>query len=337
MQAANSKEQPEEPVALRASLIEMDHNTENSEKEMPRSKFGNIEWADDHSKGCASETSIGVSETEVTIDFNDSREIDIAEPSDDVTEEGSHLWHMLAKCMHLTISLLFFSVFVIGAASQSDGTEDTPFIVFFSLNAAVPIVFIIYYLCSFKVTGLHVLAMITAFWSIIYIVIAAMSLQQEKTDRFHEEGATQMQENAVIVMASIGFFSSMYHSVMADKFITQEQQAEKREREEGDERKTTERMKRRNSFGELGSMRPRRLSNDFSSNDFSTGEDMSPLKSRSRRSPTLRRRKSNDGDKEYTYSERRSRRQLMQESRQRSSRVRSSPYSRHRRRGSCNF
>ena len=190
MQAANSKEQPEEPVALRASLIEMDHNTENSEKEMPRSKFGNIEWADDHSKGCASETSIGVSETEVTIDFNDSREIDIAEPSDDVTEEGGHIWHMLAKCMHLTISLLFFSVFVIGAASQSDGTEDTPFIVFFSLNAAVPIVFIIYYLCSFKVTGLHVLAMITAFWSIIYIVIAAMSLQQEKTDRFHEEGAT---------------------------------------------------------------------------------------------------------------------------------------------------
>jgi uncharacterized membrane protein len=65
---------------------------------------------------------------------------------------------------------------------------------------------------------LHILAMVTGVWSIIYLIIAALKIND--TDQWKDH--LTMPQNSIIVMASIGFFSSMYHSIMAEHCINKD-------------------------------------------------------------------------------------------------------------------
>ena len=137
-------------------------------------------------------------------------------------------------------SSLLLILFLLAAAARSQGVDSVPWVLFYALNAAVPAIFLIYWSCCFPVMVLHVIAMFTAVWSIVFLLMAATQVQEESDPKgesidspfqIHDDvneltgeiTSYAMQQNSMIAMASMGFLSSMYHSVMAERFIIKEE------------------------------------------------------------------------------------------------------------------
>ena len=122
-------------------------------------------------------------------------------------------------------STVLFAVFVLFAVVTSEDNVGVSWVLFFSLNAAMPFIFLIYWACCFPIFVIHVLAMVNGAWSIVYLLMAAMQGQDTGTtmkDMSVPDTSTSgvlMGQNSIIAMASIGFFSSMYHSLMAEHFL----------------------------------------------------------------------------------------------------------------------
>ena len=139
-------------------------------------------------------------------------------------------WGLVRSFTLGMFSAILFSVFVLAAANTSDEGGDVSWVFFYSLNAAVPAIFLVYFAYWFPVKVIHLLAMINAVWSIVYLILAALKVG-EKKETFQGASVTAMQvqdrattgvlmqQNAIIVMSSIGFFSSMYHSIMVEHCV----------------------------------------------------------------------------------------------------------------------
>lgn len=128
-------------------------------------------------------------------------------------------------------STLLLTLFLLAAVAQSD--KGISWVLFYILNAAVPAIFLIHWVCCFPAMALHVLAMINAVWSIIFLVTAALKIRDTGTSSaddihniFKVVRRTENSQNFIIAMASIGFFSSMYHSLMAEHCIDSKKKKE---------------------------------------------------------------------------------------------------------------
>ncbi len=132
-------------------------------------------------------------------------------------------WLLLQSIGLAMFSTLLLILFVLAAITQRD--KGTSFVLFYCLNAAVPTLFMVYWACWFPIMALHVLAIINGAWSIVYLVIAALEVQEtESIEQTGLEDAfkvvhTGISQNSIIAMASLGFISSMYHSIMAERCI----------------------------------------------------------------------------------------------------------------------
>jgi hypothetical protein len=70
--------------------------------------------------------------------------------------------------------------------------------------------------------AIHILAMVTSSWSIIYILIAALRVQNGPEGGAGDETGEisyTIRQDPVIAISSIGLFSSMYHSIMAERCV----------------------------------------------------------------------------------------------------------------------
>lgn len=138
--------------------------------------------------------------------------------------DSSHIELIRTVALSL-FSTVLFAVFVLFAAVTSKDNFGVSWVLFFSFNAAMPVIFLIYWVSCFPIFAIHILAMINGMWSIIYLMSAATKGQDEGTtmkDMSIQDTTTSavlMQQNSIITMASIGFFSSMYHSLLAELFL----------------------------------------------------------------------------------------------------------------------
>ncbi len=143
----------------------------------------------------------------------------------DADEEDTPHIELIRTVALSLFSTVLFAVFVLFAAVTSKDNFGASWVLFFSFNAAMPVIFLIYWVSCFPIFAIHILAMINGMWSIIYLMSAATKGQDEGTtlkDMNIQDTTTSavlMQQNNIITMASIGFFSSMYHSLLAERFL----------------------------------------------------------------------------------------------------------------------
>lgn len=135
------------------------------------------------------------------------------------------------------ISLVFCGFFVYCAVVQDNHhIDDVEWTIYYSFNALVPAVFLVYYTCLFPVMVLHLLSFLTAVWSIVYIVFALAFLPSggatEGTG--NNDNQTLLEEWIFeLAGASIGLFSSLYHPFMAKCCVSKDDK--KLEEENADE------------------------------------------------------------------------------------------------------
>ena len=120
------------------------------------------------------------------------------------------------------ISLVLCGLFVYSAVVQDNDADGLQWIMYYSFNALVPVVFLIYYYTScFPVMAIHLLSALTAIWSIVYIVIASLKVQDTPsggaTDGTGDNDNQTLQEEYIFELAgaSIGLLSSLYHPIVA--------------------------------------------------------------------------------------------------------------------------
>jgi hypothetical protein len=88
-------------------------------------------------------------------------------------------------------------------------------------GAAIPAVFLVYYMCCFPSIAMYILTAAVAIWSIVYIVISSLKLKDtpkggDTTGTGDNANQTLRQEYAYeLAGASIGLVSSLYHACMA--------------------------------------------------------------------------------------------------------------------------
>lgn len=125
-----------------------------------------------------------------------------------------------AACVVLSVTeLLLCALFVYSAIVQNNDADGIQWIVYYSLNAAIPALFMVYYTCCFPAKAIYFLSKITAIWSIVYIVIAALNVKN--TPAGGDADGTGDNDNVTLRTeyifelsgASIGLFSSLYHAV----------------------------------------------------------------------------------------------------------------------------
>ena len=105
------------------------------------------------------------------------------------------------------VSIIFLALFVYSAIMQTNDIDGVEWIVFYSVNAILPAIFLVYYLFHFPAMALYILSAATAIYSIVYIVITSLRLKTTP-DGGREELAYELGG------ASIALFSSFYHISM---------------------------------------------------------------------------------------------------------------------------
>jgi hypothetical protein len=111
------------------------------------------------------------------------------------------------------ISLAFLGLFVYAATTQDDDVSGLQWIIFYSLNAAVPAIFLVYYTCCFPLMVIPLLSAVTAVWSVVYIVIASLKVKDTAaggaTDGTGDNDNQTLRQEYIYELAgaSIGLFS----------------------------------------------------------------------------------------------------------------------------------
>lgn len=119
------------------------------------------------------------------------------------------------------ISLILIAIFVYSAIVQGNDEGDAiQWIIFYSLNAVVPAIFLMHYICCFPVRVLHLFSVAMVIWSIVLIVIASLKLSDTAAGGGVSGGDNDnatLQEEYIFELAgaSIGLVSSLFHSLMA--------------------------------------------------------------------------------------------------------------------------
>ena len=118
------------------------------------------------------------------------------------------------------ISLALLGLFAYAAYTQNNDIDGIQWIIFYSCNAAVPAIFLVYYVCCFPAKAMYLLSAATAIWSIVYIVLAALKVKDEPaggdTNGTGDNDGQTLREEYIYELAgaSIALFSSLYHACM---------------------------------------------------------------------------------------------------------------------------
>eukprot|EP00535_Pseudo-nitzschia_heimii_P012455 CAMPEP_0197193236 /NCGR_PEP_ID=MMETSP1423-20130617/26753_1 /TAXON_ID=476441 /ORGANISM="Pseudo-nitzschia heimii, Strain UNC1101" /LENGTH=196 /DNA_ID=CAMNT_0042646369 /DNA_START=73 /DNA_END=663 /DNA_ORIENTATION=+ len=136
-------------------------------------------------------------------------------------------------CVFLNlISLAFFGLFVYSAVVQNNDADGLQWIIFYSVNAAIPALFVVQYtFCScIPVKLIYLLSVVTAIWSTVYIVISSLNVSNimggdatnaaanvNATTNVGDDDNQTLLEAAIFenAGAAIGLFSSLYHPLVA--------------------------------------------------------------------------------------------------------------------------
>ena len=120
------------------------------------------------------------------------------------------------------ISLALLALFAFSATVQDNDVDGLVWIVFYACNATVPAAFLVYYTCCFPLLPVYLLSIATATWSIVFIVIAALKVNDTPAggatddDTGDNDNQTLRQELVFeLAGSSLALFSSLYHIVMA--------------------------------------------------------------------------------------------------------------------------
>jgi len=118
-------------------------------------------------------------------------------------------------------SLALLGLFVYAAIMQDNDVDGLQWIIFYALNAAVCLLFLVHYTCCFPVIAIPLLSAVTAIWAVVYIVIASRNVKETPTggaeDGTGDNDNQTLREEYIYELAgaSIGLFSSLYHTLMA--------------------------------------------------------------------------------------------------------------------------
>jgi len=125
-------------------------------------------------------------------------------------------------------SLAFLALFAYSASTQSNDIDGIEWIAFYSLNAAVPAFFLVYYSWCFPIMAIYLLSVLTSIWSIVYIVMAALKVKNtpeggETSGTGDNDGQTLREEYIFeLAGASIALFSSLYHACVSKFCVNKE-------------------------------------------------------------------------------------------------------------------
>ena len=160
----------------------------------------------------------------------------VVDPVDGSTENDenessskSRLSFISGGCVLLTlVSIALFGLFVYAAVVQGNDVDALQWIIFYSFNAALPALFLVYYMCCFPVIAIYILSALVAIWSIVYIVISSLKLKNTSggdVDEAEDTNGQSQREEVIFELAgaSICLFSSLYHSVMAKCCVKKEE------------------------------------------------------------------------------------------------------------------
>ena len=115
-------------------------------------------------------------------------------------------------CVHL-ISILICSLFVLFAFLRTNEDERLMWIIYYSFNAAIPIVFLVSNLGYLPISTVYGLSLVNFVWSISYIVIYSIGIEEWENPTKYSH--TQSTENFHdITGASIGLLSSLWHPLL---------------------------------------------------------------------------------------------------------------------------
>lgn len=126
-----------------------------------------------------------------------------------------------AGCVILVLTeIVLCALFVYSAIVQNNDVDGIQWIVYYSLNAVIPAMFMVYYTCCFPAAAITFLSGITFIWSVVYVVIAALKVKD--TPAGGDAEGTGDNDNVTLLTeyifelsgASIGLFSSLYHPLM---------------------------------------------------------------------------------------------------------------------------
>ena len=118
-------------------------------------------------------------------------------------------------------SLSLFGLFVYAAIMQDNDVDGLQWIFFYALNAAICLLFLVHYTCCFPVMAIPLLSAVTAIWAVVYIVIASLNVKDTPSggaqDGTGDNNNQTLREEYIYELAgaSIGLFSSLYHTFMA--------------------------------------------------------------------------------------------------------------------------
>ena len=198
------------------------------------------EWLEDN--GETPTPSTGANTSSLSIDqFGESKTDESAEKKSRFCSFGCFLNLINRTCVLNLISLAFAVLFVYSAIVQTNDSDAIQWIIFYSVNAAVPVLFVVQYtFCSCLPVKLTIqLSVVSAIWSIVYIVISSVNVRDvleatsatdaavsaNATDAAVSASATDVGDNDNQTLleeaifenagASIGLLSALYHIIVA--------------------------------------------------------------------------------------------------------------------------
>lgn len=151
--------------------------------------------------------------------FDDEGEVNDAAVGGEKT--GKSRCSCSAGCVILSLAeLVLCALFVYSAIVQNNDVDGIQWIVYYSLSAAIPALFMVYYTCCFPAMAIYFLSTVTAIWSIVYIVIASLNVKDTPAGGAAEgtgdNDNTTLRTEYIFELsgASIGLFSALYHTCM---------------------------------------------------------------------------------------------------------------------------
>ena len=140
-------------------------------------------------------------------------------------------------CIFLNlISLAFIGLFVYSAITQTNDVDGLQWIIFYSINAAIPAFFVVRYtFCScFPVKLIYLFSVIATIWSIVYIVISSLNLKDGGSSGAGENENPTLRQDIIFELAgaSVCLISSLYHLFITKCCIKTEDKVEDATNEE---------------------------------------------------------------------------------------------------------
>ena len=180
------------------------------------------------------DSSLNNKNTTISFDGLDVSENNVDSSKNKNAQESSSSSRVSFVCGLLTVvSLLLLILFVYSASVQANDSDGLQWTVYYSFVAAVPALYLVFYLCSCgpaAALAIYVLSTAVGIWSIVVIVISALKLQEVSNDDGEETGTTttndigdvgdnpnqtvQQEVSLELGGAAIGLVSSVYHATM---------------------------------------------------------------------------------------------------------------------------